>query len=433
MPARLDGGPPNGRRTWTLRLALAAGSVALTLLLIELLLLARVLPVSYAAGKYVYGCYEKTQPARHIHGSLRPLKVGIHRPRFTSNCYSAGHSWRHRSDAYGWRNPQTWDSAEVVLLGDSMIYGHGVEENQTLAHFLRESTGVRVVNMGMVGGSPVHYLAYLNNFALPLDPKVVVVFTFGNDLWDIRARRPMSKIMRFVRTGEGREAGVFSRSDLLEGIRYYKHPAAWHDRFALSRLLEYHVRAWRAHRQLDSDDGNDTPAAPAAPPRQLPAVPEPPPARVLDEMEGLPTVQYLRRAFLEIAASTQAAGVDLVVGHIGKRTNVDWMVRRALEDAAAAQGVHYFDVPELVGTGFRLPNDGHLNENGHRTLADALTAYLDDRRLLETGLLVLPSARRPAAYSDAGSEDCASSRANQRTGAGARLRAKWLRTALLRP
>lgn len=385
MASRFDDHSPSGWRIWILRLTLVAASVGLALFVVELLLVARVLPIPNATANYVYGCYEKTQPARGIHGSLRPLKVSIHRPEFAANCYAQGHSWRHRSDAYGWRNPQTWNSAEVVLIGDSMIYGHGVEASQTLAHFLRESSGARVVNMGIVGGSPVHYLAYLNNFALPLEPRVVVVFTFSNDLNDIRSIRPMSKIRRFVRTGKGREAKVYPRSALLAEIRYSQHPSMWIDRFAVSRMLEFQIRAWWKNRRRVPDNRNGSPTLPAGRRRVPPAQPKPPPARVLDKMEKLPTVRYLRRALVEMAASSQAARVDLVVGHIGKRTKVDWLIRRVLQENAAAQGFHYFDVPELLGADHRLSNDGHYNENGNRKLAEALMTYLADRRLLEDG------------------------------------------------
>ena len=52
---------------------------------------------------------------------MRPLKVSIHRPNFESDCYSLGRSWRHRSDAHGWRNPETWESADVVLIADGRV------------------------------------------------------------------------------------------------------------------------------------------------------------------------------------------------------------------------------------------------------------------------------------------------------------------------
>ncbi len=372
------------------RLALAAASVALALLALEVLIAQRVLPLSGAAADYVHGCYEASLPDRFIHASLGALKVGIHRPNFAADCYSHGYAWRHHADGYGWRNPETWETADVVLLGDSMIYGHGVEEEQTTAAFLRGLLGRRVVNMGITGGSPVHYLAYVRNFALPLEPKVVVVFTFANDLWDIRDTRPLSKIRRFVRTGKGREAQVLPRSELLADLRSPRHPPSFLDRFAIHRWLEYHWKASRAKRSASNRE-RTSPGRPEKPRSStepakaggsLSTNPAPPPDAVLDKMERLFTLRYLRRAVAMMAESSQAVGASLVVGHIGQRTDIDWAIRRAMRQESTSLGFHYFDVPELVGNDYRLPHDGHYNELGHRRLAEALAEYLEAEGLL---------------------------------------------------
>ena len=56
--------------------------------------------------------------------------------------YFNGFTWEHHTDANGFRNPDDLEAREVLLLGDSMIYGHGVEEDQTVAHHLRERHGL---------------------------------------------------------------------------------------------------------------------------------------------------------------------------------------------------------------------------------------------------------------------------------------------------
>lgn len=363
------------------RVLLAAGSLALALAAVEALLAARWIPLSPAAGMYVHGCYEKSQPARFVHGSLRPLKVSIHRPDFEADCYSMGHAWSHRSDGWGFRNPETWETADVVLLGDSMVYGHGVEEHQTAAHFLRSELDARVVNMGISGGSPVHYLAYLNNFVLPLEPRVVVILTFGNDLRDVRKMRPMPKIRRFARTGKGREARVFQRDELLAQISYPVYEASWHDRFALSRWLEYNVRA-KDRRRPGAADRRAQDRRPSPKTRRAGRA-GPPPPEVLDRMERLFTARYLRRTLVEMAIASRASGAALVVGHIGKRSDLDWFLRRLLEESAREHGLHYFDTPELLGS-FRLPRDGHYNESGHRALAEELAGYLRASGLVDS-------------------------------------------------
>ena len=43
-----------------------------------------------------------------------------------------GHVWKHRTDALGFRNDPLHIPADVMLLGDSVVYGHGVDYEHTL-------------------------------------------------------------------------------------------------------------------------------------------------------------------------------------------------------------------------------------------------------------------------------------------------------------
>ncbi len=378
MPSEAPRAPATGRFLRLLRLALATGAAVLAIGAAEGLLRLRALPLGEAAARYVHGCYEPSQPRRYIHTKIRQLRLRIHRPDFEADCYFQGYSWRHRSDGFGWRNPETWQSAQVVVLGDSIVYGHGVEEEQTTPHFLRGLLGRRVVNLGVTGASPVHYLAFLRNFALPLGPRVIVVLSFGNDLADVAKIRTAGELERFVRTGEGRESRVFPRAKLLERARLPGgHRAVWLDRLALYRLVDYRLKLWRAGGSppgIELGDG----ASPAAAGRlDL----TPPADDVLDRMEDWLTVAYLRRALAMMADSSREAGAALVVGHVGRRTDADWMLRRVLREMAAEHGFHYFDTPVLEGP-HRLPGDGHLSEAGHRLLAETLAAFLRERELL---------------------------------------------------
>ncbi len=369
--------PRAGRWPCLKRLTLTTASAALTLVGFEALLVFRALPLGEGPSRYVYGCYEPSQPRRYIHAKLRQLKVRIHRPDFEADCYFQGYSWRHRSDGFGWRNPETWAAADVVVLGDSIVYGHGVEEEQTATHFLRGLLGRTVVNMGITGGSPVHYLAHLRNFALPLGPRAIVVLSFGNDLADIGKSRSAGEIERFVRSGRGREARVFPRAGLLEKARLPGgHGTSWLDRFAAYRLLDFRVRLWRAGGALPVRGLGDG-ESPEGRPIDLGR----PGDEILDRMEERPTAAYLRRALGMMADSTRDAGAALVVGHVGRRSEADWLLRRLLAATAAERGFHYFDTPVLEGA-HRLPGDGHLSEEGHRLLAETLAAYLNDQDLL---------------------------------------------------
>jgi lysophospholipase L1-like esterase len=93
----------------------------------------------------------------------------------------------HHTDAYGFRNSWPWPkTADIVTLGDSVVFGQGVQDEQAwpaiLAHSFPKS---RVINLGLIGGGPQQYLRVYETFGLKLRPKLVLVgFFMGNDFWD---------------------------------------------------------------------------------------------------------------------------------------------------------------------------------------------------------------------------------------------------------
>ena len=355
-----------GHGSWLLRCGVGLVFTALPIACIEILLRLAIIPLPEVATQYVFGCYEPTQPRRYIHTVVTPLALSLHRPGFSGTCFFQGYWWHHQSDAFGWRNPETWDAADAVVLGDSMVYGHGVEESQTATHFMREISGRHVVNLGITGGSPVHHLANLRNFGLPLHPAVAIVLFFGNDLGDIRATRSPEQVQRFVETGDGAETQVMPREQLLGRLRLPgKQEPDVLDVFAVYRLLQYALRS-----------------------RGLMAFQEP--ARPVDPREAVVAtlaasyareVAYLRRAVAMMAESSRAAGTALVVGNLGLRQPVDVLIERQLQELSREYGLHYFDDTPVLDGRHRLPRDGHLNEAGHRRLAEALVAFIDERRL----------------------------------------------------
>lgn len=92
---------------------------------------------------------------------------------------AAGH------DAWGFRNHDVPESAEVVTIGDSQTYGVSAPASLSWPAQLSRLTGHRVYNLGMGGYGPVQYEQLLRSRALQLHPAVVVIgFYFGNDVWD---------------------------------------------------------------------------------------------------------------------------------------------------------------------------------------------------------------------------------------------------------
>jgi hypothetical protein len=93
----------------------------------------------------------------------------------------------YTTDEHGFRNPSPWpERADVVVLGDSMAFGYGVNDGEAwttlLANQLSDS---RVINSGLIGAAAQQYLRIYERFGQALRPDLIVFCLFpGNDLRD---------------------------------------------------------------------------------------------------------------------------------------------------------------------------------------------------------------------------------------------------------
>jgi hypothetical protein len=87
-------------------------------------------------------------------------------------------------DQNGFRNKARLARADLVVFGDSQIYGFGIPLDRLWPQQVGELTGMRAYNMGVPGWGPVQSL-FLIDKALDLGPAVVLeAFYSGNDLYD---------------------------------------------------------------------------------------------------------------------------------------------------------------------------------------------------------------------------------------------------------
>ena len=83
----------------------------------------------------------------------------------------------YQTDGHGFRNPSPWPpAAELVVVGDGVAFGYGVEDAQAwpalLAQWLAPQ---RVLNLGLVDASPQQYLRVYETFESALHPRMVLV------------------------------------------------------------------------------------------------------------------------------------------------------------------------------------------------------------------------------------------------------------------
>jgi hypothetical protein len=120
-------------------------------------------------------------------GISHPYIGHLHRPN--NSIILSGTDFRavHHTDAHGFRNAWPWpERADIVVVGDSLVFGHGVQDTETwpglLAWALPRS---HVINLGLAAAGPPQYLRVYETFGIGLQPRVLLVGLFvRNDFWD---------------------------------------------------------------------------------------------------------------------------------------------------------------------------------------------------------------------------------------------------------
>lgn len=159
---------------------LVGGSILLAVIVAEGIL-------RLAPGLLAVELQQITRADPRDYGVVHPYIGHLHNPN--NALLISGRDFRavHHTDGYGFRNAWPWpDKAEIVVLGDSVTFGQGVEDTQAwpaiLAQFFPAS---RVINLGLIGAGPQQYLRVYETFGQKLRPKIVLVGYFtGNDFWD---------------------------------------------------------------------------------------------------------------------------------------------------------------------------------------------------------------------------------------------------------
>ena len=156
-------------------IALIGLSSVITLVLVDLLLHAipGVLPI-------------EVRQAFNNKGAPHPVVGNLPEPGSTGVIVTRDFESPFEVDEHGFRNMGDWpEQVDIVAIGDSLVFGYGVDVDQAWPQLLTEKTGHSVVNLGLIGASPQHYRRIHEAFARPLSPDITVVGFFArNDFWD---------------------------------------------------------------------------------------------------------------------------------------------------------------------------------------------------------------------------------------------------------
>lgn len=145
--------------------------------------------------------------ANEAYGGYHCLAGGIYerdcrlgyalKPSTSTTLYWNGHWWRHETNAAAYRGDQV-ERADAVFLGDSMIYGHGVENAQTVPSQYGAQGSQSVANLGQQGTCLVQMCARLRAIGTPLRPQVVFVCCHFNDIAEAGYWYSTEELQRFL-------------------------------------------------------------------------------------------------------------------------------------------------------------------------------------------------------------------------------------------
>jgi hypothetical protein len=349
------------------RAALAVGAVLVVLGALEITLRWRptLLGQDFANG----AATKYTTAVGGIYYLDRRLNMNFMLPDHRTVMYYNGYVWRHETDRLGFRNKPLHVPADVVLLGDSVVYGHGVDFEHTVGSYLERRSGLRVVNLGRQGDCAFQE-AYLLTEYLPLfTPRVVVhVFTF-NDIDDLYAylhdeemeafiAQPVDRITYPPRTDP---ALILAKRERPAGIRSLLRWAR-HDLYVMKmfRWIEFRYRHWR-------DVAAVATAEAAGPPRRERVDL----ARANVDPQSLGW-RYMEHALAYMKHLSDKAGARFVMAPYAQGRHVE-----ILGAIAARHGIDLVDTAPLYAGPSFLPNDGHFTPHGARTMADLIAAELE--------------------------------------------------------
>jgi lysophospholipase L1-like esterase len=120
-------------------------------------------------------------------GVAHPYIGYLHTPNNTFTIAGRDFQAVNHTDAYGFRNAWPWpEKADIVTVGDSVVFGYGVEDDQAWPALMAKALPHNhLINLALIGAGPQQYLRVYETFGTKLYPKLLLVgFLARNDFWD---------------------------------------------------------------------------------------------------------------------------------------------------------------------------------------------------------------------------------------------------------
>ena len=124
-----------------------------------------------------------------------------------------------QTDEYGFNNPPNLynkNEVDIMLIGDSYTEGCCVQQNETIAAFLRNE-GYKTISLGKFDtGSLIQY-AILKEYAKKIKPKIIIWLFYSNDLNDI-TREIQSPLLNQYLNEENFSQNLYLKKNKIDNL-----------------------------------------------------------------------------------------------------------------------------------------------------------------------------------------------------------------------
>lgn len=295
------------------------------------------------------------------------LKMKFMVPNYRTDMYYYGYRWIHETDKLGFRNPETKSQADIMLLGDSFIYGHGVNIDQTVSHFIEEFTGNSVVNLARQGDTCFQEAYKLTTYIDQFQPRYVLYFFFENDLRDLYQYLPDEELNKFIDTPLDeityrKAMDVETAVKVTEEENYrLRHSGSLYsllkERIYLLKIVDW-VGFIRNQNELEariSDQGHD-----------------------INNEESVGW-KYTKKTINYMNHIAQTHHAEFIVVPITPTSKRHYLI---LKNFSRKQSIAFIETETIdkSNESLFLSRDGHFNEKGAKAMARLVAEYLEHRR-----------------------------------------------------
>ncbi len=291
---------------------------------------------------------------------------------FGETYHISAHGYRHDPQ----RQPPP-GTPRIAVIGDSFTFGPSVDAADTYPARLGQAladrgTGAEVINWGVVGYNMWQYIEVLQRKALPLNPDLVVLGLFFNDLGE----HPPEGYGRPGFTGYN----PFAREQ-AEG--WSAHSAAITLMLNLNFIFEGRFRHRRGHGYLEGIEARRRHLGPGNPGHWS--------HRLLYGKADPEVYARFGEELARFASAAREAGVPVLAALIPDSVQLHnpdaQAVNRIVREAAAGLGLPFVDLTPALEkdpdprTLYLFPKDGHNSPKGYRVIAETLAEAIVANRL----------------------------------------------------